>query len=319
MKITEPKIINNYLKILTFNNKNSLNLEDDVFYDPKKKIIFSTDTFEENVHFLNAKNPKTFVKKIFRSAISDIISKGTQPFTYFLSLSLNRINKKWLTVFKNELAEDSKKFSIFLGGGDTVKSKNLCISISVLGYVEKKPVLRSGAKTKDDIYITGNLGDAYVGLQVLLKKVNLGKHNMYYKKCFEEPKLSFKFSKYLNKFASSSMDISDGLIKDANSLSKTSKCELQIDFSKLPFSKKTQFFADKKELNLLNIFSRGDDYQILFTASKKYRPLIAKTAKQTSTKVTLIGLIKPGRGVKIAKENKIIKLSGNKSGYIHTF
>ena len=319
MKITEPEIINNYLKNLTFKNKNSLNLEDDVFYDSKKKIIFSTDTFEENTHFLNSKNPKKFVKKIFRAAISDILSKGIQPITYFLSLSLNHVSKKWLTIFKNELARDSKKFSIFLGGGDTIKSKNLSISISVLGNTRTKPILRSGAKINDDIYITGNLGDSYVGLRVLLKKQKLGKHNEYYKKCYQEPVLSFNFSKFLNKFATASMDISDGLIKDASCLSKSSKCELNIDFHKLPFSDKTKFLAKKKKINLLNIFSRGDDYQILFTAPKKYRRYISRISKKTSTKVSLIGIIKRGMGVKVAKANQIIKLSGNKSGYIHRF
>ena len=73
MKISEQELINKYLKKLTFKNKSSLNLEDDVFYDSQKKLTFSTDTFEEGVHFVKSDDPSKFTKKIFRSAISDII------------------------------------------------------------------------------------------------------------------------------------------------------------------------------------------------------------------------------------------------------
>ena len=170
MKITEKIIIDNYLRPLTFKNKESLNLLDDVYFDKKKKIVFSTDTFIEGKHFLYSSRPEKFVKKIFRATISDILCKGAKPTVYFLSLGINKTNKKWLQKLKKELYKESKKFGIFLGGGDTVNSKNTTITISVIGKVKKSPILRSGAKVNDDIYITGNLGDSYLGLLLNLKK-----------------------------------------------------------------------------------------------------------------------------------------------------
>ena len=101
--ITENKIIKKYLRKLSFKNKKSLNLEDDVYYDNKKKIVFSTDTYEEGIHFIKSKNPVNFAKKIFRSSISDIISIGCEPIVYFLSLSLYDINESWLKTFSMEL------------------------------------------------------------------------------------------------------------------------------------------------------------------------------------------------------------------------
>ena len=101
--------------------------------------------------------------------------KGAQPEVYFLSLSLNKANKKWLKVFSNELKIESKKFGLYLGGGDTIKSKKLSITISVLAYTNKTPVLRSNAKNNDDIYVTGNLGESYLGLLVAQKKIELFK------------------------------------------------------------------------------------------------------------------------------------------------
>ena len=319
MKITESLLIRNFLKTLTFKNKNSLNLEDDIFYDSKSKIIFSTDTYEENVHFLNSNNPKKFVKKIFRSTISDILCKGAQPKVYFLSLSLNKTNKKWLKVFSNELKVESKKFGLYLGGGDTIKSKKLSITISVLAYTTKTPVLRSKAKSNDDIYVTGNLGESYIGLLVNQKKKNLGKLNNHFIKIYENPNLPYKFSKYLHKFATSSIDISDGILKDLTSICKASKCAANLNYLTLPMSDNTRKLTFKKKINFFNIFSKGDDFQILFSSNKKYRKTISKLAKKTSTKVTRVGKILPGNFVKLSNSDKNISLTGKKIGYIHSF
>ena len=317
--ITENTIINKYLKKLTFNNINTLGLNDDVYYDIKKKLVFSTDTYEENIHFLDFKNPKNFTKKIFRSAVSDIISKGGNPIVYFLSLSLKKLNNNWLKSFTSELSSDSKKYHVFLGGGDTVKSKKNSISISVIGYIKKKPILRKNAKIGDDIYITGDLGSSYLGLLVKSKKKSFGKYNKLFVKNYLKPDLPFKFSKKLINFANSSMDISDGLIKDLKSLCYASKCGAQVNYNKLPFSKAAKILANNKKVNLKNIFSKGDDYQILFTASKKKRNLINTSAKQSSTKVTRVGVITTKKNDKIDNLVEILDLTSNKIGYIHKF
>ena len=317
--ITENKIINKYLKVLSFRNNKALNFSDDVYFDKSKKIIFSTDTYEEDIHFLNSNNPKKFAKKIFRSSISDIICKGCKPTVYFLSLSLRKVNLKWLKIFTNELYSDSKKYGLFLGGGDTIKSKKFSVTISVLGEVKHQPVLRKNAKQNEDIYVTGNLGNSYLGLLVNSKKKNFGKMNRSLIKSFLLPDLPFKFSKKINNFASSSMDISDGLLKDLNSLCTSSKCGAHIYYNYLPFSKNAQNLAKHKKVDLLNIFSKGDDYQILFTANKKFRRLISSTSKNTKTKVTRIGKVISTKTVKMTDKNIIFDLRHVKTGYIHKF
>ena len=319
MKISENLIIIKYLKDLAFKNSKALKLEDDIYYDNSKKIVFSTDTYEEGVHFLKNKNPRKFIKKIFRSTISDIIAKGSLPVVYFLNLSLFKTSEKWLKVFKNDLAIESKKFNLFLGGGDTVKSNKLTLSISVIGDAKNKPVLRSTAKINDDIYTTGNLGESYLGQLILTKKINLGKNNNYFKKKYFEPNLPFKFSKSIYKFATSSTDISDGLIRDLKNICKSSKCGAIINFEDIPFSNKTKKVFKEKKLKADDVFSKGDDYQILFTASPKKRKLVTKIAKLSSTKVTRIGKIVSQNSVKLLFKDKFIKISSNKTGYIHNF
>ena len=319
MKITESTIINKYLKPLTFNNKKSLKLKDDIFFDKKKKIIFSIDTFIEDVHFIKNSNPKKYAKKIFRSSISDIFCKGSIPTTYFLSLSLNKTNHKWLKIFSNELKKDSKKYGLFLGGGDTTKSKKLSFTLAILGYVKTKPILRSNAKIGDDVYVTGNLGDAYLGLLTSQKKKNFGIYKNYFLKSFEQPDLPVKFSKYLYKFASSSIDISDGIINDLRSICSASKCGAKINFLKIPFSTYAKKLSIKKKINLIDIFSRGDDYQILFTAKKKFRPLIKNLSLKSQICVSRIGSINQGNSVKITIGDKNVNYSSGKIGFIHRF
>jgi thiamine-monophosphate kinase len=319
MTIKETKFIKKYLTPLTFNNKNTLKLMDDVYYDSKNNLAFTTDTFEEGIHFVKKSKPKDFVKKIFRSSISDIFCKGLIPTTYFLSLSLKNKNINWIKEFQRELSKESKKFGVFLGGGDTIKSSKTSVSISFLSIRKNKPVLRSRAKNKDDIYVTNTLGDSFIGLLIYLKKIKLGNLNGYYKKKFSEPNLPVDFSKHIHKFASSSTDISDGLIVDLQNICSASRCGANIDFEKIPFSTKTKRISKKGVIKLINIFSRGDDYQILFTANEKFRNLIKEVSKKTNTKVTLLGKICAGNNVNMSIGGNFTNLSGLKTGYIHRF
>ena len=116
--------------------------------------------------------PDLVIKKILRSSLSDLICKGINPEYYFISFSGNNrhLSKKNILKIKVALKQEQKKYKITLSGGDISGSKILTVSISTFGYSKRPPILRSGAKINDDIYITNNLGDAFVGLKVLKKK-----------------------------------------------------------------------------------------------------------------------------------------------------
>ena len=319
MKITELLIIDKFLSKLTFNKKEALKLKDDIYHDFKKKFVYSTDTYEEKIHFTYSSNPEKFVKKIFRSSISDIYCKGCNPYVYFLNLSIKNTNISWLNRFTKQLKSETKKYGLFLGGGDIVKSKKFSLTFSVMGTYKKNPVLRNNAKINQDIYVTGNLGDSYLGLMTILKKIKFNNSKRYFIDSYEKPKLPVKFSSNLSKFASSSIDISDGFLKDLNSICIASKCGASINFLDLPFSKKARLLCLKNKISLTDIFSKGDDYQILFTASKKYRKLINLTGKKTSTKLTRVGKIISGNHLKLMNGSKNVNLSSIKRGFIHSF
>ncbi len=320
--MNEIYLIKNYFTKLAKKNPSALNLNDDVFYDKNSKSVISIDTYVEKTHFPNFKNPGLLIRKIIRSSISDLICKGVSPKFYFISASGNQstFNKKNLEKISNSLKDEQKKFTIKLSGGDTVFSKKTSFTIVSLGF-SSKIIKRNNAKINDDIYLTGDLGDSYLGLRFLQNKTfvkNIYKN--YFIKKFYLPKLNLDFSKHLLKFANTSIDISDGLLIDLKKMLNKQNVSSEIYYNKIPISKKLKTFLRVNNFLKKNFVFKGDDYQILFTAPKNKRLQIQKVGKITNTKVTRVGRILS------KKQSKFSLLNGNKMiklpkipGYEHFF
>ena len=167
----EFQLIKKYFSSIVKQNKSALNLNDDVFFDKKKGLVISIDTYNDGYHFIDFKYPDLVIKKIIRSSISDLICKGVVPKYYFIAGSGNKrsFSKKNLSLISKSLRNEQKKYGIFLCGGDTTYSNKLSFSITSIGF-SKNIIYRNNAKLNDDIYVTGNLGDSFVGLQILRKK-----------------------------------------------------------------------------------------------------------------------------------------------------
>ena len=319
--MNEFELIQNYFQKLTKNNPSSLKLNDDVFFDKKNKIVLSIDTYNEGVHYINFKNPELIIKKIIRSSISDLICKGVKPKFFFLSGSGNKkhFNKKNLNLISKSINEEQKKYNIMLSGGDTSVSKISSFTIVSLGF-SKNIVRRNKVKKDDDIYVTGNLGDSYIGLNILKNKINISnKLNNYFIRKYFLPVLPIILHKYLIKIANSSIDISDGLFADLNKLINNQKIGYLLYLDKIPLSKNLNNYLKNNHKESLNFISKGDDYQVLFTSSKKNRTYIKKLAKRINLKITQIGTT-----TNIYKQRKIINHKSQlKSliyqGYSHKF
>ena len=320
--MNEFSVIKKYFINLSKNNKGTFDLSDDIFFDYKKNVGISIDSYVEGTHFLNFKNPNLIIKKSLRGAISDLICKGITPKYYFMSFSGNKkhLTQGNLAKIQIALKEEQKKYNIFLAGGDTSHSNRLSITISVVGYSKKNPVLRSGAKVNDDIYITNTIGDAFLGLKLLKGKIKLSKKNSdYFIGKFYLPILPIKFSKKIQLFANSAIDISDGFFQDLQHILSRSNLSSKIFKNKIPISSYLNSYLIRTEKNKLNYISNGDDYQILFTASKEMRYLIKKISKSTSTKVSIVGILKNKSISKNRKPTKEKFKFPNKLGYIHNF
>ena len=317
----EFELINKYFSKLSSTNKSSLKLNDDVFFDKSKKLVISMDTYVEGVHFLNFKNPDLVIKKIIRSSISDLICKGVKPKYYFISASGNKkkFTKRNLEMISKSLNQEQKKFSINLCGGDTTFSKKLSFSITSVGFSDKI-VFRNKAKLNDDLYVTGNLGDSFIGLKVLQKKIHLNQNlSRYFINKYFHPNLHINITKKLLSIANTSIDISDGLVADLEKLINNQKLSYELYLDDIPISKNLNRLIDLKIIKKIKSVSCGDDYQILFTASPSKSRIISKISKSLGVKISKIGKIctHNRRSQIINKKNKKIGLKNK--GYLHRF
>jgi thiamine-monophosphate kinase len=317
----EFELIKNYFSKLSKNNKSSLNLNDDVFFDKKKELVISIDTYNEGNHFIDFKKPDLVIKKIIRSSISDLICKGVSPKLYFISGSGNKkaFSKINLSKISKSLKQEQKKYKIFLCGGDTTFSNKVSFSITTVGF-SKKIIFRNNAKLNDDIYVTGNLGDSFIGLQILRNNIKVNKKiGNYFIKQYYQPEVQIRLSKKLLNFANTSIDISDGLITDLEKMINNQNLSYQINEDKIPISEYLSNLIKVKKINKSKLISNGDDYQVLFTASQNKSRIIRIASKILNIKITKIGKINSGHNKSIIIDQKGKQLDIKNKGYIHQF
>ncbi|HCC72999.1 MAG TPA: thiamine-phosphate kinase [Methylophilaceae bacterium] len=276
------------------------------------QLAISSDMLIENIHFLKNTNPSHLGWKSLAVNLSDIAAMGATPKWATLSISLPKINHAWLKKFSKGFFECADKFGIDLIGGDTTKGP-LSISITIMGESKKdEALLRSGAKINDDIWVTGQLGLASMGLANLQGQLKLPPRiKMKCIRALEIPTPKTFLGSYLSRYANSCIDISDGLIQDLRHILKASKVGASLLLNDIPCEK---FIHTSKQYQF--VLNGGDDYELLFTAAKKNRPFIKKIAKKTNTPVTMIGNITKKKALNILSEQgKSIKF--NPKGFDH--
>jgi len=317
----EFELIKNYFSKISKKNKSALNLNDDIFFDKNKGMAVSVDTYNLDYHFIDFKHPELVIKKILRSSISDLICKGVTPKFYFIAGSGNNktFSKKNLSLISKSLIQEQNKYNISLCGGDTTFSNKLSFTVTSIGY-SKKIIYRNKALINDDIYVTGVLGDSFMGLQILKKKIKVSKElKNYFTQKYYLPDIQIKLTKKLLNFANSSIDLSDGLIDDLSKMINNQKLSFSLNENKIPISKNLLKMIKTKNMKKIKLVSNGDDYQILFTASKDKSRIIAQTSKNLGIKISKIGKISSNkkRSVIIDEKGKEIVLKNK--GYVHQF
>ncbi len=317
----EFELIKNYFSKISKKNKSALNLNDDVFFDKKKGIAISIDTYNLGYHFIDFKYPDLVIKKILRSSISDLVCKGVIPKFYFIAGSGNTktFSKKNLSLISKSLKEEQKKYNISLCGGDTTFSNKLSFTITSLGY-SKKIIYRNKALVNDDIYVTGNLGDSFIGLRTLKNKIKISKElKKYFIQKYYLPDIQIKLTKKLLNFANTSIDLSDGLIDDLSKMINNQNLSFTLHENKIPISKNLLKIIKMKTMKKIQLVSNGDDYQILFTASKIKSRIIAQTSKNLGIKISKIGKICSNKKRSVIIDEKANEIVLKNKGYVHQF
>jgi thiamine-monophosphate kinase len=280
------------------------------------ELVLKTDAIVEGVHFLPSDPPKTVAQKVLRVNLSDLAAKGAEPVGYLLTLAIpKRISDAWLLAFASGLKVDQRRFSLSLLGGDTTRTEGpLAVSVTALGSVPKgKAIRRAGAKAGDLVLVTGNIGDAGVGLEALKRRATEQGTAV---SRFRVPQPRVAFGKMLRGLATASIDVSDGLLADLGHVSEVSNVRIAIDASKVPLSNAVRAAWGADERALLRAATAGDDYEIAFTCRPRAQSSVLDVAKKTRTKVTLIGRVERGKGVSfIGFDGK--ELKAPRKGFAH--
>ncbi|HEY5239206.1 MAG TPA: thiamine-phosphate kinase [Rhizomicrobium sp.] len=266
------------------------------------ELVITTDALVEGVHFRGNDPPASIAKKALRVNLSDLAAKGADAAGYLLALSLPRsIDMNWLRAFANGLREDQKAFGVSIYGGDTTSTPGpLTIAITAFGFVPTGAMIRrADAKPGDLVFVSGTIGDAGGGLDVLR---NGSKDNDYLADRYREPQPRLKLGRALRGLANAAIDISDGLLADLEHIAETSKLRIEIEASRIPLSPQLRAWWGKD--CAVRAATSGDDYEIAFTAPDNRQARIKEIGKRkAATPITGIGRVVKGQGVALLDGN----------------
>lgn len=270
--------------------------EDDCYFLAPNRLV-TTDSLSEGTHFLHEwSSAPILARKLVEVNVSDITASGGRPKECFLNLGLSPLSRKkeWIRAFSKELRKSLEQYGMKLVGGDTFSASKTQLTLTVVGTVEK-PWLRSGGKPGDYLYITGSLGKSQLGLHVLKKKT---KDKRYQETIAHHlsPKSRYAILNSLKKFQiHACMDITDGLIQDAERLATTSKGKLKIQVESIPLDP-----LALSELGFDLCLGSGEELELLFLS-----PEILPT-ELAGIPVTMVGKLEKGKpGVQFRKGGKI--------------
>lgn len=279
-------------------------------------IAISTDTLVAGTHFLASANPAWVAHKALASNISDLAAMGASPAWVSFALTMPEIDEAWLKPFCDSFFALANEYGIQLIGGDTTKGP-LSLTLTVQGFVAAdKALRRDGAKVDDWVYVSGNLGDAKAGLDVLLGNAAL---NAPYAAELEKrhylstPRVSL--GQRLQGVASAAVDISDGVISDLPHILKRSGVGAQLQVDELPISAELLAFTRDREQALQYALTSGEEYELCFTISPQHRDALESMLLESNTKVTCIGQIVAQAGLSLTLQGK--PLEWQLSGYDH--
>ena len=256
-------------------------------------LAVTSDMLVENRHFFSDADPKLLGHKSLAVNLSDLAAMGAKPTAFTLSIALPHVNHAWLSAFSEGLHAISDQFHCPLIGGDTT-SGPLTIAITAMGYLPKKSALkRSGAKVGDDIWVSGEVGDARYALGIRRGEwPSISPDASSWTKIalrMDAPQPRVDLGIALRDVAHSAVDISDGLLGDLQHILKASQCQAAIQIDQVPIS--TQLQLESQAMRRICSLRGGDDYELCFTAPRQNAAQIEAIGRNLNLRLTKIGNI----------------------------
>lgn len=288
---------------------------------PGHDIVLTTDAIVAGVHFLPDDPPAMIAQKALRVNLSDLAAKGAKPRAYMLTAAFpDTLDDAWLTAFAEGLKHDQKKYGLTLIGGDTVATPGpLLLNVVAIGEVPQGRMLRRAhAKAGDDVWVTGTIGDAALGLRILrgdgLALSNRHCASLVARYHVPEPRVTA--GRVILAIAHACLDVSDGLIADCGHMAEASKVGIELRAADIPLAAATQAAIANERANLADLLTAGDDYELAFTAAPADQARLTALSAKIKVRFTRIGRVVKGRGVRVYAQDGAL-LPFDRAGFTH--
>jgi thiamine-monophosphate kinase len=285
----------------------ALNLADDAALldcPPGHRLVATVDQAVEGVHFLAADPPEAIAKKLLRRNLSDLAAMGATPRHYLLTsaLPVSR-DDDWVRRFADGLAEDQRRFGMALLGGDSTSTPGpASFTLTAIGQVAAgREIRRSGAKPGDRVWVSGTIGDAFLGLKVLCGECEdlAPEHRDALVARFRLPDPRTGLGSSLAGIAHAMIDVSDGLLADLGHICETSGVAAAVALPLVPLSPATRAAVAADPAIHALLTTGGDDYELLFAAPPEAEEEIVSLSRGLGLPITGIGGIAEGAGVRL--------------------
>lgn len=256
-----------------------------------RDLVVTTDMLIAGRHFRSDTDPEKLGHKALAVNLSDIAAMGATPRWATLALALPRADARWLAAFARGLMRLARRHDVDLVGGDTTRGP-LTICVQIVGEVPAGRALRrDGARTGDDIWVSGTLGDAALALAAMRGRTALTRRErMMLEDRLHVPAPRVALGERLRGIARSAIDVSDGLVADLGHICERSKVAAVVEFARVPASAIMARHLDRPAARAA-LLAGGDDYELVFTAGRARRDAIARLAERLRLKLTRIGRI----------------------------
>jgi thiamine-monophosphate kinase len=276
-----------------------------------KLVVLKSDMVIESSHFPKTIGGYYVGRKVTIANLSDIAAMGAEPLAFLASFGLpENYNVEKVDEIVKGINETCKEYKTPFVGGDTKKTKELVISGAAFGVVEKDEVLRrKNAKPGDVVAVTGSIGNAVLGLEILLRKVG-GRKNKKFVDAFLMPKARIKEGGVIAKsrVGAAAMDISDGFLYTACEIAKISGVRIDLEREKIPISKDAIRLCGEIGMSYNQLLNGGEDYELLVTIEKSKFEEIKSKIEKIGGRLIEIGRARNGHGVRL--DGKAVEARG---------
>jgi len=274
---------------------------------PGMDLVLSVDMLVEGRHFLRGTEPYRLGHKTLAVNLSDLAAMGATPRYALLAGALPDADEAWLAAFSQGFFALAEAYGVDVIGGDTTQGpRNLCVTI--IGETPADAALRrSGAKPDDDVYVSGELGDAALALAALQERTALSADELSRAQVrLEAPEPRVRLGERLRGIASAALDISDGLTGDLAHILDESHVGAAIELARIPRSRAldAKLAGAERDLALACLLAGGDDYELCFTASPEMRDRITSLSRDLDLPLSRIGTITGLPGLKILDDRR---------------